>query len=92
MHGRELEHAQGLVEIRHPAAAELVGELGPGTIAGGPDLTPVEEDVAGVGVELEPQSLVGERARGLQILKAREGVAVPHVRAVIGGEAEGLPE
>ena len=46
--------------------------------------------MAGVGVELEPQSLVGERARGLQILKAREGVAVPHVHAVIGGE--GKPE
>ena len=62
VHGLEQEQAHGLVDARHAATAEAVRQRAPRAHPVVHDLPPVEEHVAGVGLELQAQARGGQAA------------------------------
>ena len=89
VHRLELELAEGLLEARHAAPAEVTRQPppDPGAIH---DVAKLPEDVAAIGVELHPQPAVAQLARGPQVLEPADGVAKRDPRVARGGQAQAL--
>src|SRR5215813_891474 len=88
MHGLEEEQPHRLLHVRDAPAREPLDERSPRPRLIGHDLAPAEKHVAGVGLEFETQSLLGEDPGAVEMLETRDGVAAVEERPAVAGKAE----
>ncbi len=92
MNWAEFEVDEGVVEAGNASAVELIAEPIPGVRGGGMQLSPIEKDVALVGVEVEREAAIGEGFGAAQVLETGERIAEGEDGAVIARQAEALVE
>src|SRR5262245_16383169 len=92
VHGAQLQRPQGALEARDPATSQLLAERAPGPPLVVRPFHPVEEDVASIRVELEPQSPLSEVRGTMHVLESAASVAERDQMAARGRESEGLAQ